>query len=120
MPVSTLQQHIGGMVATASKEPLPVLGPKGNLDRFAKRLDHEHLLLLYIEWSPTHKANAYHASLSRDSGRKNPDLAVALAGLMAIEGFLGAPALYVFEDRLVHWYWLVDGPGAEAAPAVKQ
>ncbi len=115
--MNPLQEAIGQMVATASKSPVPMLGPKGNLDHYARRLDPDHLLLLYIEWSPAHKANTYHASISRNAGKRNPGLAVAMSTLMSLESFLGSPALYVFEDHLLHWYWLVEGPDKETVHA---
>lgn len=118
--MNPLQEAIGNMVTEAARDPLPLLGPKGNLNRFSRRLDTDHLMLLYIEWSDAHKQNVYHASISRDAGKKNPTLEVALATLMAVEGYLGAPALYVYQDRLVHWYWLVEGRGAESTPGAVQ
>ena len=111
-----LQKTIADLVALAAKEPIPLIDRPPRLDKFATRLDQEHILLLVVEWSPPHEAMCYHASLSRNQGEKEPALGLCVSILMGIEALLGPPIFFAYPDKIVHWYWGTEGLGAEVTP----
>ncbi len=115
-----LQKTIGELVALAASNPLPLIDRPERLDKFATRIDPEHILLLVVEWSPPHEAMCYHASVSRNRGEGEPELGLVMGLLMAIESLLGPPMFFAYPDKIVHWYWQTEGLGAEATPALQQ
>lgn len=111
-----LQKTIADLVALAANEPIPLINPPASLDKFATRIDPEHILLLVVEWSPAHEAMCYHASVSRHQGELEPDLGLCMGVLMGIETLLGPPMFFAYPERIVHWFWHTEGLGAEATP----
>jgi len=108
-----MQKTIADLVTLAAGEPLPLVGRPERLDKFATRIDAEHILLLVVEWSPPHEAMCYHASVSRQKGDAMPELGIVMGILMGIETLLGPPMFFALPDKIVHWYWNTEGLGAE-------
>lgn len=108
--------NIERIVSYAADHPLTPGHPLGNLHDYACRVAELHTLLLVVEWSPPHQQMMYHASISHDQGKETPEVGALLMTLMALEELLGAPAFFAYGEKIAHFFWQIEGKGAEDVP----